>query len=242
VSEQKTVDFASLYARFKSPIAAFDCGHKCAPYNERGVPFCCDPKHMIPTAYQAEWEYLRAHTDLWHIWEGEDPAQTAETWAQVPDGQVLIGCLGHERCQRDFRALTCRSFPFLPYLDSEGDFTGLTVHWEYRDRCWVISNLNVVTPQFRKEFIQAYDLLFEHRPSERENYANHSAYLREQYSSRRRTIPLLHRDGKFYKVSPGNEGMCEVSVEELPKYGPYKVAAELLFPDEEDDGEWTMDD
>jgi hypothetical protein len=106
------VGFPAIYASFRSPIAEFDCGKKCAPYNENGVPFCCDTGHAVPTAYNEEWEYLRVNTVLWHLWEAEDNQETERLLSETPDGQVLIACLGHEHCQRGFRAFPAGHFPF----------------------------------------------------------------------------------------------------------------------------------
>lgn len=226
------VNFEELYQRFQAPIAKFNCGDKCAPYNERGVPFCCDIHHAVPTVYQAEWEYLQSHTDLWHLWEGDDPEETAELQKQTPTGQLLVGCLGAELCQRGFRSITCRAFPFFPYLTRSGDFIGLSYYWEYEDRCWVISNLKLVSPDYRAEFIAAYEELFEKMPEERENFRYHSIIMRRIFGRRKRSVPLLHRNGGAYKITPRNGRMRRVVVENLPKFGPYKLAAELPFPDE----------
>ncbi len=225
-------DFAALYARFRSPVAALDCGSRCSPYNENGVPFCCDTRHAVPTAYAAEWEYLQAHTDLWHPWEAPDSAETARLQAQTPAGQVLIACLGHTLCQRDFRSLTCRAFPFFPYLDREGEFLGLSYYWEYEDRCWVISHLEAITSAYRQEFISAYDLLFSRMPHERESFRHHSAVMRRVFGRRRRAVPLLHRNGEAYKITPSNGRLRRVPLESLPKFGPYRIAGELPFPEE----------
>lgn len=221
-----------LYARFRATIAELDCGQKCAPYNENGVPFCCDTRHAVPTAYQDEWRYLKGETNLWRTWEGEDAAETERLQAQTPAGQVLIACLGHEHCQRNFRALTCRAFPFFPYITSQGDFIGLSYYWEYEDRCWVISNLEVVEAQYRAEFVAIYDKIFELLPEERENFKHHSDVMRQVFGKQRRTIPVLHRNGAAYKISPKGERMRRVPVEALPKFGPYAIAAMLPFPDE----------
>jgi hypothetical protein len=225
-------DFAALYARFTSSIAALNCGQKCAPYNERGVPFCCDTLHAVPAAYAAEWAYLEASTDLWHRWTGKNSAETEELRAQSTPGQVLIACLGHERCQRQFRSITCRSFPFFPYINSQGDFLGLSYYWEYEDRCWVISNLDVVTMEYRNEFMDAYETIFEYMPEEREIYAEHSKLMRNTFQRGRRAIPLLHRNGFAYKITPISEHMRRVPVEALPAFGSYKIAKRLPFPDE----------
>lgn len=225
-------DFAALYARFKSPIAALDCGQKCAPYNARGVPFCCDTQHAVPTAYKAEWANLAAHTDLWRHWAGKDSAETEDLRGQTPPGQVLIACLGHEQCQREFRSISCRSFPFFPYIESRGNFLGLSYYWEYEDRCWVISNLGAVTPHYRKEFIEVYEVIFHSMPWEQELYASYSKEMRKAFQRERQAIPLLHRDGYAYKITPANERMRRVPTEKLPSFGPYKIAQRLPFPDE----------
>lgn len=232
MSEIKPGDIAILYNHFQSPITKLDCGEKCAPYNERGVPFCCDTGHAVPTAYQAEWEYLQENTDLWHPWKADKLEETARLQSQTPSGQVLIECKGHLLCQRSFRSLTCRSFPFFPYIHQNGEFLGLSVYWEYEERCWVINNLQVVTPEYQLEFVACYEELFRRMPEELENFSRHSAYMRRVFGRRRRAIPLLHRNGKIYKISPRSGRLRRASPEDLPKFGPYRLAAELPFPDE----------
>lgn len=226
-------DFASLYRRFQSPIATLNCGQKCAPYNERGVPFCCDTAHIVPTAHQAEWDHLRSNTNLWHPWEADDPGDTIELQSQAQPGQVLIACQGHPQCQREFRALTCRAFPFFPYIDSQGAFLGISYYWDYEERCWVISNLQVVSQQYFEEFIDTFESLFQLVPNERENYAQYCEHTRTEFQRQGRAIPLLHRNGNVYMISPGNERKRRVARDQLPKFGPYEIAARLPFPGED---------
>ncbi|MEW5868675.1 MAG: hypothetical protein AB1894_05315 [Chloroflexota bacterium] len=226
------VDYANLYESFQSPITALDCGDRCAPYNENNAPFCCDTRHAVPTAYDREWAYLRAHTDLWHIWEADQEAETQALRSQTPAGQVLIACQGHRLCQRGFRAITCRAFPFFPYLTREGEFVGLSYYWEYEQRCWVISHLEAVTATYLAQFVSVYERLFEDMPEERENFRYHSTMMRRVFGRRKRAIPLLHRNGNFYKVTPRNGRMRRMAVELAPKFGVYQIAAELPFPDE----------
>ena len=229
------MNFAALYARFQAPISALNCGDKCAPYNENGVPFCCDTRHAVPTAYAAEWQYLRRSTNLWHLWQSDNPDETATLQNEAPTGQVLIACLGHDQCQRGFRSITCRAFPFFPYIDREGTFIGLSYYWEYEDRCWVISNLQVVSSVYKAEFIAVYDSIFEHVPGEYENFRYHSIMMRRIFGRRHRAIPLLHRNGSAYKITPRNGRKRKVPVDTLPKFGPYRLAASLPFPGEEVD-------
>jgi hypothetical protein len=231
--EPKPADFARLYAQFDAPITALDCGRKCAPYNEYGVPFCCDVEHAIPTAYTTEWAYLQPNTDLWHLWEDDDPEETERLRAETPDGQVLIECLGHQHCQRNYRSMTCRAFPFFPYITLEREFIGLSYYWEYEDVCWVINHLQVVTPAYIREFVAAYDWIFAHLPGELENFRYHSMIMRRIFGRRKRAIPLLHRDGGSFAVTPRDGSMAAVDPEQLPKHGPYEIAALMPFPDEQ---------
>jgi hypothetical protein len=226
-------DIQTLYQKFDAPIASLDCGSKCAPYNEKGVPFCCDTKHIVPAAYLSEWSYYQDKTDLWHIWQGADEHEYLQLKAELPDNMILLECLGHKLCQRNYRSIACRSFPFFPYLDRQKVFIGLTNYWEYEDRCWVMSNLEVLSDTYRQQFIQAYSEIFQLYPAEFENYVFCSAQMREVFMRQNREIPLLHRDGNFYRVSPQDEKLSLCSPEEFPKFGPYEIAARLRFPDEE---------
>lgn len=229
------IDFRDLYRNFQAPIADFDCGDRCAPYNERGVPFCCDLRHAVPAAYQEEWEYLEKNTDLWRPWIPENEEIAAELQAQTPPGQVLIACLGHLHCQRDFRSLTCRAFPFYPYVTLQGEFIGLSYYWQYEDRCWVINHLDAVSSQYRLAFMRVFDQLFEQMPEEKATYRYHAIVMRRVFGRKHRAIPLLHRNGKAYKLSPGNGRMRRCRLDQFPKFGPYRIAADLPFPDENSD-------
>ncbi len=229
-------EFARLYAGFHAAIAEVDCGKRCSPYNETGAPFCCDTRHAVPAAYQAEWEYLKAHTDLWHIWEGKTPLETEELRAIAPDGQVLIECKGYQHCQRDFRSLSCRAFPFFPYITREGQFTGLSCYWEYEQICWVMNNLQIVSPTFVQKCIRTFDELFERLPDEMETFRQFSARMRRAFGRRHRAIPLFHRKGGFYKITPRNGRGRRAAPEKYPKQGPYRIASELPFPDELEQG------
>jgi hypothetical protein len=234
--ENLQLDFALLYEGFRLPIAAIDCGERCAPHNERGVPFCCDLRHAVPSAYLAEWSYLSAaakqHDDLWRPWQGRTPAETERLRSQTPEGQTLIACKGHLACRRDFRAITCRAFPFFPYLSLPGEFLGLSYYWEYEDRCWIISHLEAVTPEYRAEFVATFERIFAALPEEREAFRQHSIRMRRAFGRKRRAIPLLHRNGQAYRLTPRNGRLRRTSLESFSKFGPYRLAARLPFPDE----------
>jgi hypothetical protein len=220
-------DIRSIYDGFNSPIAEFDCGKKCAPHNPSGKPFCCDICHAVPAAYESEWNYLERSTDLWHEWrrdECEDMTSTdiVRLKADTPKNMVLLACLGPSQCQRDFRALSCRQFPFFPYVTSEYRFIGLAYEWEFESKCWVISNLSSVTQKYREEFIRTYDKLFATFQGEFDQYAYHSERMRDHFGKQKRRFPLLHRNGACYLVSAKSQRLERVDVGRLLHFGFYK--------------------
>ena len=208
-------DLRALYNRFDSPIAKFDCGKKCAPRNPRGIPFCCDIQHAIPAAYASEWDYLRDATDLWHPHPADEKTAPRAARAgravpnpNLPPGMTLLACLGAARCQRPNRILSCRAFPFFPYITSDHRFLGLAVEWEFESVCWVINNLDHVTKKYRAEFIHTFDYLLATFDDVFESYEIHSKKLRARFGSRKKRFPILHRNGQNYLVSPASERMA----------------------------------
>jgi len=200
----------------------------CAPHNPSGKPFCCDICHAIPAAYSSEWKSLRASTDLWHVWRGDECAKDDESASrrarvasETPEGMLLLACLGPDACQRENRLLSCRQFPFYPYITSNYRFIGLTYDWGFEPFCWVVSNLGGVSEAYRKEFVQAYDRLFALFQGEFESYHLRSEEMRIHFAARRRRIPLMHRDGDFRLISPVKERAYRVDANKLPCFGPY---------------------
>lgn len=223
------LDPRSMYDRFDESVTPLDCGRMCAPHNPTGKPFCCDICQAVPAAFRQEWQYLRNNTDLWHAWRGDecasDPQNPADLLAETPEHMLLLACLGPADCQRPFRALSCRQFPFFPYVTADYRFVGLAYEWEFEPTCWVISNLGQVTRAYRTEFITIYDDLFDRWPNEFESYAARSEQMRLDFAAQRRRIPILHRRGGFYLLSPGSERMRRIEAEQLPCFGPYRAAA-----------------
>jgi hypothetical protein len=226
VSDLEAKDVRTLYDGFDSPIARLDCGRKCAPHNPSGKPFCCDICHAVPAAYTSEWKYLQGNTQLWHAWRGDECGDTnkeerACLKADTPKQMILLACLGPSRCEREFRALSCRQFPFFPYVSSDYRFLGLAYEWGFESKCWVISNLSSVTQQYRDEFVRTYDRLLALFQDEFDNYVYHSEKLRAEFLRRKKRFPLLHRNGENYLVSPGRERLQRIDAAQLPNFAPY---------------------
>lgn len=223
--------FEEIYQMISQPLSEIDCGEKCGPFNDYGVPVCCDINLIIPSAYEAEWEYLKEVTDLWQPWSGSNPIDE-ELENDVQEGQVLLQCLGYQHCQRPFRTMTCRAFPFFPYLDTGGDFIGLAYFQEYREMCWIISNLSVVTAAYKADFQRAFELLFNQYPDSKESYFHYSSYLRDEFARSDDKIILLDFIGNVFLVDPDSEALQKVRYEDLESFGPFSITKDLIFPDE----------
>lgn len=215
-----------MYDRFHEPVTSFDCGTKCSIHNPSGKPFCCDICHAIPAAYLQEWDYLRASTDLWHVWRGdeclEDTTDPDSLRADTPDHMLLLACKGPTHCLREYRAVSCRQFPFFPYITSSLRFLGLAYEWEFEPTCWVISNLDQVTDTFRREFVRTFDRLFSQWDEEFEGYIFRSEDMRKHFSEHKRRIPLLLRGGGYILIDPESEEYESVNPGELEKFGFFK--------------------
>jgi hypothetical protein len=224
--------FQELYQGFSLPLSDLDCGEKCGPYNDYGIPICCDIKLVIPSAYDLEWEFLRPRTDLWRLWEDGSSVTRQELNREIQPGQVLIQCRGYQECQRSFRSITCRAFPFFPYLDQRDSFLGLAYYRDYRDSCWIISNLSTVREEYKLQFKWVFERLFELFPETRENYKDYSRYLRDQTAHAGEMFPILDFTGKVLLVDPVSEQYQVASYKELGSFGPFGIGKELIFPDE----------
>lgn len=221
------LDIRDLYDTFDEPVTPFDCGQKCAPFNPSGKPFCCDICHAVPVGYKQEWTYLKDRTDLWHLWRGDecpqDPTDPALLQEETPEHLLLMACKGPAHCQRQFRSSSCRQFPFFPYVSSDFRFIGLAYEWEFESNCWVISHLDTVTEAYRREFIQFYDDIFCLWPDEFESYAALSEDMRTAFGEQNRRIPILHRNGGVYLLSPKSERLAKTQFASLKKFGFYRA-------------------
>ena len=221
-----SLDIDKMYKSFASPICEVDCGEICRQFNPSGKPFCCDICVAIPVALKEEWLYLKENTQLWHRLRGDecptDPIDKEKMKSETPNYMHLMACKGPAYCERDFRTLSCRQFPFSPYITADDRLIGLTYNWDFEEVCWVISNLDRVSEEYRKEFLDIYDnLLFEY-PKEYDSYYWLSEDMREHFSKAQRSIPILHRDGNFYLLDPNTDELTSADPSTFPKFGPYR--------------------
>ena len=218
----KPEDFARIYERFQAPIARFDCGRKCAPLNG-GEPVCCSAKNAVPLVQKTEWRLLKSRTDLWHRFKPYDGA-SRKIVEGLHHSCTAIECKGVAFCERENRSMACRAFPFYPYITREGEFVGLAYYWDFEHSCWVISNMEIVDPGFVKEFVAAHEMLFAADKGEFDTFKQQSASMRRVFSRQKRIIPLIGRDGGFFKVLPKSGRIVPADPRRFPKHGPYRSA------------------
>lgn len=212
--------FQRVYDLFDASVGRVDCGSKCAPLNG-GEPVCCSTQHAVPVVHKAEWRFLRSRSRLWRKFEPYDAA-TREIVDTLTDTCAAIECKGARFCERDNRSVACRAFPFFPYLSRTGEFLGLAYYWDYEDRCWVISNLKIVTREFIEQFHAAFEEIFRADREEYETFLQQSAIMRRVFTRRRRPFPLICGDGKLMKVLPRGRGIVPARFDEFLPIGPYK--------------------
>jgi hypothetical protein len=120
LTEQK---LKQLYRLLSVRMTDFDCGKRCAPQNN-GVPYCCDREKVIPVLFKDEYQWHRLQGVFW----GKMPVQTKSDRKLVEEScsyNVFAVCPGVQSCRRTARSLTCRLFPFEPFIDSKGYVKGL---------------------------------------------------------------------------------------------------------------------
>ncbi len=81
--------------------------------------------------------------------------------------------------------------------------------------------MDQVTPEYRQEFVKTFDLIFSYWMDDFDSYAALSEEVREHYLSVHKRLPLLHRNGSDYLISPKNERMIKTNLSNLKTHPPY---------------------
>jgi hypothetical protein len=170
--------------------------------------------------HKAEWKLLQTRTDLWHRYRPTD-AVGRQIVAETHSSCAAIECKGARFCERENRSLACRAFPFFPYVSRGGKVLGLTVYWTFEDRCWVISNLKVVSREFIQECLDVHNYLFGRDREEFEVFRDYSAVMRRVFSRWNRPILILTREGRFLKELPRGRGIVAATERDLRPRGAY---------------------
>ena len=219
-SHVKPDDFATLYEGFNAPVSRFDCGRKCAPLNG-GEPVCCSTQNAVPVVHKVEFDLLKTRTDLWSKFKPYDYAT-----------RQIVG-RAHQRLHGDHIARArgtasattapspAAASPSIPYLTRQKEFVGIGTYWVFEDRCWMMSNLEIVDRAFVDQFVATYEALFVKDPSEFKTYVDFSAAARRVYSRWKREIPLVGRTGELLIVAPSTGEIRTGKKKDYPKIAPF---------------------
>jgi len=183
-------NWAALYRRFTAPMCSFDCGSLCAEDNG-GIPACCNNDACAPIIYRDELRWLRSRTNVWR----KRPARTDEDRredAGIEKYIVYATCRGVTQCSRTYRSLTCRFFPFEPYIERSGRFAGLTYVYRCADTCPIIrDDVHQVHQRYVNQSIRVWEAVFDAYPSEHELYQDESRKLRRSFTRKLRPIRVF---------------------------------------------------
>jgi hypothetical protein len=216
-------DFGTVFDRFQSSVSRYDCGKFCSPLNN-GEPVCCSTDNAIPIVDKTEFQYLRSRSDLWHAYKPTD-ATSRQIVKELHKSCAAVECKGARFCERENRSMACRAFPFYPYFTAEGELVGMATSWGFEDRCWLISNRQVVEREFVQEFVAAYQYIYERDVDEQKAMNSQSPYHPRTFTRRNEAIALIGRNGGFFKVLPYTGRIVPMDAEKLPRYGAYKSEA-----------------
>ncbi|MFQ5896556.1 MAG: hypothetical protein ACE5JJ_12205 [Nitrospinota bacterium] len=211
----KPSHFAALYREFNAPVARFDCGKKCSPYNE-GTPFCCDSGWLVPVTYREEWVHLRGKTRLWHEFRARSRSEE-KTVEELDDGSCLLECRGVAHCERANRSISCRMFPFNPFLTATGELLGLVYYYILERKCYLVDRPRVVTRRYVEESLRFWRRMFDLLPPERDYYRDQSRAYRQQMSRRKKPICVLTPEGPFEASCRGGALLGPWTYPDLPE-------------------------
>jgi hypothetical protein len=231
----KPADFTAFYEGFDAPVSRYDCGRKCAPLN-KGSALCCSSQHAGVVVHKVEFELLKTRTDIWSKFKPYD-ASTRQIVDELTHDCMALECKGVAFCERHNRTIACRSFPFFPYLTRQKEFVGIGTYWVFEDRCWMMSNLEIVERTFVEQFIATNEAIFAKDPSEFQTYVEFSASARRVFSRWKREIPLLGRDGKLLIVEPSTGAIRPGKPKDFPKMAPFNSEKAYAAACKEAEGE-----
>ena len=221
----KAKHYEKMHGMLQASISEkVDCGKMCAPLNG-GLPVCCTADHAVPVVTTGEWKHLKNTTEAWKKFKPKDKAGR-KIVDELHEDCRAIECKIAPFCDRSSRTLACRSFPFFPYFNKQEELIGLSYYWIFDDRCWIISNLQVVEDQYIQEMIETYEYLFKKDLEEKEAFLDESKRMRRVFGRKGKVIPIIGRDGGFFKVLPKTKGeVVPAKLSDFGAHGPYKSEA-----------------
>jgi hypothetical protein len=152
---------------------------------------------VVPIAFKDEWKYLEKKTNLWHEFRPRNSDEFDLIDEIDEDESVFIECKGVKYCERENRSISCRTFPFEPYLDTRGNLLGLVYNRVIEDKCYLVDRPQIVTKEFVRQYMRFIEKFFKMLPSEKELYMEQSRIYRNLISRRKKPLVVLTEKGPF---------------------------------------------
>ncbi|MCA9320169.1 MAG: hypothetical protein KDB53_05520 [Planctomycetes bacterium] len=186
-------DFETLLAQFSAPVTDFDCGQLCSPEND-GKPRCCEGEGTVPVLYRKEYDLLRRRSDLWKRYK-PSCSEGRKMEQELGDYRLAV-CKGVAFCERENRSLNCRSFPFMPYLDHDGEVKGLVFDLEAAEgKCPLVGLPQVVTKRYLRESMAFWRGIVDGDDGEGQFYRDESKKLRKRMAAKKKAVSVLCEEG-----------------------------------------------
>ncbi len=172
------------------PIMDFDCGTLCAPDND-GIAQCCDKELTVPLLFHDEYRWQRKRSSYWKRY----PKSEREEYDTEED--YACYCPGPLKCDRNKRALVCRTYPFEPHLASDGSMLGMTYIFGSDQHCPLIGTTTYrYNPDYLSRSMEYWEEVFKVFPEEREHYIQESKKVRRAMKRKKRQVPLFGKPGE----------------------------------------------
>lgn len=157
--------YRDIYKNFIEPPLSIDCGKLCR--EQTGFPLCCSK--IIPVLYISEFLHLSSETEIWIKAENENLVDK-KFHSMIRQGiEMVIPCnYPGFVCQREIRPISCRTFPFLPFINNIGKVTGLYLRSDFH--CPLYLHLELINKEFIRQSAWYWEFLFSKSIREFENY------------------------------------------------------------------------
>jgi hypothetical protein len=183
-----------FYRLLSVRMTDFDCGALCAPRNG-GIPYCCDDTNVVPILFRSEYRMQRRRAGFWKRFRPRTRAERRMVDTAC-DYNVFCTCPGAAQCRRGRRALVCRTFPFEPHLDPDGQVLGLVYQDETNPGCALNGQpRRLYNPAYIRNAIQFWTELTAAIPEERRLYMAESR-------KRERRAARTGRPFRLFRAAP----------------------------------------
>jgi len=192
-------EIGAVYALLDEPPTSYDCGVLCR--QRGGEPPCCSASEAVPSVFDWEWRYLEARTRMWSRWKPPDAGRAGRFEGGGCD--ILVRCLGADRCERAYRSFCCRVFPLEPYVENDWKMTGLVFNTDFDTLCPLASRPRDLRPEFVRACLRGWTWLLGVQEGELGIYRDWSQTQRRRAG--RSGLPLMgfDREGRWVVLRPG---------------------------------------